>query len=1581
MSARWLLIFLVLFFSATSKAQITASPAAGCAPLSVVFTGPINATNVSWTLGGGNGTSTLSSPNGLYVSPGNYLITFNGSVNGSPVTYTYNLQVGTAPTGNFAFALPSSHCAPMTVSFTASGGSSGSAYSFAYGDLTPVVTTTASNLVHAYASAGIFVPVMKIVDAVTGCTAVAANSSGSVIVSNPPQVVMASSNGWTGCTPPFSTTINGSGSTSGSPTGTLLTFNWQMPGGNPSSSGAAVPGLVTWNQGIYTVAVVVTDNNNCSATASTAVSVTSPSLTAHVPSVVCIGEEIPITWSGTELTTSWSHVSLGTPTVLNNYNPGGTNNDTIPPITVPGLQTVTVTLNTSPGCAPIIQTYTTFVEQITASFVIPAVTPQCSSLAVVTVTNLTTVNSGAALSFNWTSSAAPLPAANHILGNPQTTTSTLTPVSFTYYQGSNQNYVTYDYFTPTIILVVTSTNGCTDAMVVGPVMNMRRPTAKFNMTPKMGCSPLVVNFRDTSQFHSALPITSYTWSNGANPPTFVSGNGSSITPQTFTYSSPGVYYPRLKLQTAGGCMDTSYVDTVFVAGPPSISATIIPQPSVCVGQAVQVVMSGTPSVSTPTNPIQHWHVSSSNGIFSGCVSNSSPTYSFFQTGTQNFTISAYHFGCATTSVLSQNILIKGPLGRFRHETNCIGNKKAINFYVHLEETQSAVLNYGDGAFTTILGNASGIFNAVYTHTYNSSGNYSVTLVSTNNATGCGPNTYTETIKVRVPRAKIDFKGQPLVNNVAIACTKSRYYFTGNASTDAFVSCNLGYRWFFRSPTHTMTPVDSPLPFLHDSIMSVLDTLVFDPLFLDTFRVAGNYTITLRIKDENNCTDTTTRIFRISSAKPQFTLSPNPVCSSNLTLQVQNGTYSTMVAPDAITNYSWSVYSPNFQAPIFSTVVAGNPTYNPTFSFGIVLPQSQTFSVMAIAKNSIGCIDTTIKTLQINNPFPNLVTNSLITCIPKNSSATITFSAVAGATNYVMDYDDPPGFTLQSSNFLNKNHTYVTPGTYKPKLTITDIAGCSSTQELTIRAIGQPTAKIVFKDNVNSFCAPGSPTIFSTPSVNLTQPNWHLWTVGAVSTPPPGNDTLTNIFPKTGVYPITLKVSVDGFCESTANATVTVVEPPSAKAIANKSKLCVGDTLKVSIKDSLYVMGWKWFFMDNSQQPLIVAGSLLANMYPKFPYTYTSVPASAVNGSVTMYLLYYSSGMACNDVSQIKIQLIDIDPSFIRENDIYTHCLGVSDKFISTTPNPLGLQLNYSWNFNSATGANSGSNTVYTFTQAGQQNVSLTVLDTENGCIKTAAKSITVFPLPQAGIIVADTACPDAPFFIVGTGTPGLSGPVSGTLQPKGTLLNVPFKLKDSATVSTRYSLIVSDNNGCISPTSADSIYVQQPAKAVKWDTTIIIGKPVNINAWAGSNFTYTWSPVTHGLDCLNCPNPVSTVTADISYTVLIEDQPLNCFVTENIYNVKVLPLTTLELPGAFTPNGDGINDAIVPDGWGIKKLIYFRVYNRWGHLLYETDDITKGWDGKFQGTPQNMDTYVYQASIETYTNETIEKSGTFKLIR
>jgi gliding motility-associated-like protein len=87
------------------------------------------------------------------------------------------------------------------------------------------------------------------------------------------------------------------------------------------------------------------------------------------------------------------------------------------------------------------------------------------------------------------------------------------------------------------------------------------------------------------------------------------------------------------------------------------------------------------------------------------------------------------------------------------------------------------------------------------------------------------------------------------------------------------------------------------------------------------------------------------------------------------------------------------------------------------------------------------------------------------------------------------------------------------------------------------------------------------------------------------------------------------------------------------------------------------------------------------------------------------------------------------------------------------------------------------------------------------------------------------------------------------------------------------------------------------------------------------------------------------------------------------------------VPSAFTPNGDGVNDRIYPDGWGLKKLLYFKIFNRWGQLIYSSNDLKEGWDGTFQGVLQNVETYVYQVSALSYTDETLSKTGSFKLLR
>ncbi|MBL0071616.1 MAG: gliding motility-associated C-terminal domain-containing protein [Bacteroidetes bacterium] len=109
---------------------------------------------------------------------------------------------------------------------------------------------------------------------------------------------------------------------------------------------------------------------------------------------------------------------------------------------------------------------------------------------------------------------------------------------------------------------------------------------------------------------------------------------------------------------------------------------------------------------------------------------------------------------------------------------------------------------------------------------------------------------------------------------------------------------------------------------------------------------------------------------------------------------------------------------------------------------------------------------------------------------------------------------------------------------------------------------------------------------------------------------------------------------------------------------------------------------------------------------------------------------------------------------------------------------------------------------------------------------------------------------------------------------------------------------------------------------------------------------------------------------------------VGCFEVTSTYEFEIKPITTIDVPTAFTPNGDGENDVIYVNGFGIKKLIEFKIYNRFGQLVYESADISQGWDGYYRGELQPIETYVYFTSVETWLDgEILSKKGSFNIIR
>ena len=102
---------------------------------------------------------------------------------------------------------------------------------------------------------------------------------------------------------------------------------------------------------------------------------------------------------------------------------------------------------------------------------------------------------------------------------------------------------------------------------------------------------------------------------------------------------------------------------------------------------------------------------------------------------------------------------------------------------------------------------------------------------------------------------------------------------------------------------------------------------------------------------------------------------------------------------------------------------------------------------------------------------------------------------------------------------------------------------------------------------------------------------------------------------------------------------------------------------------------------------------------------------------------------------------------------------------------------------------------------------------------------------------------------------------------------------------------------------------------------------------------------------------------------------------EGYVRIRVYKGPELYVPTGFTPNKDGKNDTFYPFPVGIKNINYFRVFNRWGQIVFSSTRLLEGWDGKSNGVEQATGTYVWMAEGVTADNKIITRKGTVVLIR
>ncbi|HYO21199.1 MAG TPA: T9SS type B sorting domain-containing protein [Flavisolibacter sp.] len=182
-------------------------------------------------------------------------------------------------------------------------------------------------------------------------------------------------------------------------------------------------------------------------------------------------------------------------------------------------------------------------------------------------------------------------------------------------------------------------------------------------------------------------------------------------------------------------------------------------------------------------------------------------------------------------------------------------------------------------------------------------------------------------------------------------------------------------------------------------------------------------------------------------------------------------------------------------------------------------------------------------------------------------------------------------------------------------------------------------------------------------------------------------------------------------------------------------------------------------------------------------------------------------------------------------------------------------------------------------------------------------------------------------------------------------------MRYKVTHSGLYSAKLHNEFGCIMETRRQSILIDKPRPGIRYPVEYVVANlPYRLEA--RSFGAVHWTPAT-SLDNPRSPAPMFTSSFDQHYTIRIETET-GC-VTVDTLQVKAVKRAEIYVPTAFTPNRDGKNDILRPVTMGIKELKYFKVFNRWGQLLFESRTQSAGWDGKINGNQQATGVVVWVA--------------------
>lgn len=265
------------------------------------------------------------------------------------------------------------------------------------------------------------------------------------------------------------------------------------------------------------------------------------------------------------------------------------------------------------------------------------------------------------------------------------------------------------------------------------------------------------------------------------------------------------------------------------------------------------------------------------------------------------------------------------------------------------------------------------------------------------------------------------------------------------------------------------------------------------------------------------------------------------------------------------------------------------------------------------------------------------------------------------------------------------------------------------------------------------------------------------------------------------------------------------------------------------------------------------------------------------------------------------------------------------------------------------------------------------------CSQTDSVTVFVNPAPVANAGADASICYERDAQLHGSGGVLYSWFPSASLDnPK---VAAPVAKRLAGTIS--YSLQVTDANGCVSLKN-DSVVItvsSPPVLNVGRDTILAIGQPMQLIGQDVNNtgFTqYQWSP-TYGLNNPFAANPVVVLDKDVHYFVTASSS-IGCTAVDDI-KIKVYRGPDIYVPNTFTPDGNGLNDILKAIPVGLKEFRYFRVFNRWGQIVFYTNNPVNGWDGRTGFALPLAGAYTWTAEGVDYKGNLVQRKGVVIIVR